>query len=198
MAQYVNTKQIHLDLDNLSQYCLNIAPLIVNKWKYNIYDKNSILFEDISLTTKLHAHYNFLLFPNKQLHKLYFEIYKFFNQIRIHDGEYYISMWCNIHHKNENLDWHSHNLPEHNAYHGYFSVDSEPSITTYRLPDGKIEEVVNKNNQIVLSRSDGDQHCVSVWNEDHPRISLAFDIIPCNLANGSLHKEDRTNNWMPI
>jgi len=196
--RYVNTTLIALELEPLKDYCLEMAPLIANKWKQHIGVGNKSLFDDISLTTKLHFYYNFLLFPNKQLHSLYFEIQKFFKTIKDSDKPHYITMWYNIHYKNENLDWHSHNPPEHNAYHGYFAVDAEPSITTYRLSDGSIEQVVNKNNQIVLSKSDGDQHCVSIWQEDRPRITLAFDIIPCNIANGSLRVENRTNNWMPI
>jgi hypothetical protein len=194
---YINTQQLNLDIKSLKTYCLDISPLIHNKWRHNIVQDNELLFPDISLTS-LHAYYNLLLFPNKELHKLYFHIRELFYKTRVHDGEYYISMWCNIHYNGQNLDWHSHNPPEHNAYHGYFAVDAEPSKTTYMLPDGTIEEVNNKNNQLVISRSDGDKHCVSVWNEERPRVTLAFDIIQVNLANGSLRHEDRTNNWMPI
>ena len=194
----INKTIVNLELGPLKAYCLEVSPIIVDKWKNNLNIENKDLFDNISLTTKLHFYYNFLLFPNKQLHNLYFEIQNFFNQIRTDGVPYYITMWCNIHQKNQNLDWHSHNPPEHNAYHGYFSLDAEPSITTYRLPDGSIEQVVNKNNQIVLSKSDGDKHCVSIWQEERPRITLAFDIIPVHIANGSLRMQNRTNNWMPI
>jgi hypothetical protein len=173
--------------------------VIINKWASKITDVNPLLFKDISLPSKLHAYYNFLLFPHPEVHKLYFAIRELFNEIRVHDGQYYISMWYNIHRKTEHMGWHTHNKPEHKAYHGYFSVNAEPSVTSYILSDQTTKiDVINKNNQLVLSRSDGDIHGVSLWNETKERLTIAFDIIPLQLARGSFDAEDRTNNWMPI
>jgi len=195
---YINTKQLHLELSSLNHYCINVESTIVNKWGRFIEEDNDMIFKNYSKTSSLHSYYNFLLFPHPELHKLYFEIKNMFNEIRVHTGEYYITMWLNVHRSGEYLNWHNHNDPKDNAYHGYFSVNAEPSITTYKLPDKTIHPVNNKNNQLVLSRSDGDLHKVSEWDKPDSRITLAFDIVPYSIANNSFIRQDRTNNWMPI
>ena len=107
-------------------------------------------------------------------------------------------MWLNIHNKTEFLNWHSHNSPEEKCYHGYFCVNTEPSITMYRLKDGSTLDVKNKNNQLVISRSDGDMHCVTPWSESTKRITLAFDIVPTQVALNSFYNANRIKNWIPI
>ena len=92
---------------------------------------------------------------------------------------YYFSSWVNVHKKGENLVWHSHWETEKQTYHGYVAIQSEPSTTTYKFPD--IEEMYvhhNKNGLIMINKSEGDRHCVSVWEENFDRISIAFDIVP--------------------
>jgi len=107
-------------------------------------------------------------------------------------------MWLNMHNKTEFLNWHSHNKPEENCYHGYFCVNAEPSTTMYKLKEGSTVNIDNKNNQLIISRSDGDVHCVTPWNEAETRITLAFDIVPKIIATNSFIGQDRTNNWIPI
>ena len=194
--RYVNIKQLDLDTQSLNLYCNDIEATIINRWGDKL--SHDMVLPTISKTTALHAFYNFLLFPHPELHKLYFEIKNMFNVMREHTGEYYITMWLNIYRNGEFLDWHGHNKPQDNGYHGYFSVNSEPSTTTYKLPDNSIESVINSNNQLVISRSNGDIHKVSEWQQTNPRITLAFDILPYEIVNHTFMHHNRTNNWIPI
>jgi hypothetical protein len=191
---YVHTAQLDLDLSELNLFCKAMETVIIKKWG----NQSQNLYQDSCITTSLHSYYNFLLFPNDQLHTLYLNIQNMFNQIRVHKGSYYISMWLNMHNKTEFLNWHSHNKPEDNCYHGYFCVNAEPSTTMYRLNEGSTVNINNKNNQLIISRSDGDVHCVTPWDEPETRITLAFDIVPKTIATNSFNSQDRTNNWMPI
>jgi len=183
---YINKIQLDLDLDVLRKYCVDMAPVIF---------KNFGQAEQISF---LHPVYNFLSFPNAELHKLYFHIHELFNKVKVHDGLYYITMWFNMHKYGQYIDWHAHNAPEDNAYHGYFAVNAEPSTTSFRMPDGTIEDVINTNNQLVLNRSNGDMHCVSSWTGGGDRITIAFDIVPAELAFGNMLYENKINKWIPV
>jgi hypothetical protein len=136
------------------------------------------------------------LFPNPLLHKLYHEIKQAFDTVR-RDDIYYISLWLNVHRRGQDLPWHSHNPPEHQAFHGFYAVNAEPSVTEYRFPDGSTDNVVNKNNQLVISLSGSDEHKVSTWEYDEPRITVAFDIIPYAVASENFTR-DLVDNWMPI
>jgi hypothetical protein len=191
---YVYTAQLDLDLSELKLFCESMETVIIEKWG----NQSQHLYQDSSITTSLHSYYNFLLFPDEQLHTLYLTIQNMFNQIRAHKGSYYISMWLNIHGKKEFLNWHSHNKSDNGCYHGYFTVNAEPSTTMYRLKDGSNVDVINKNNQLVISRSDGDLHCVTPWDGDDNRITLAFDIVTKDVAYNTFEYQNRTNNWVPI
>jgi hypothetical protein len=58
-------------------------------------------------------------------------------------------------------------------------------------------DIPSKNGLMVLSRSNGDVHRSSEWDQEYPRITIAFDIVPA----GILYRENRythINHWMPI
>jgi hypothetical protein len=193
---YVHVCKLHLDLEHLKHFCNDMYNVIVTKWNTQTDDT----YHDSCITTKLHSYYNFLLFPDTEIHKLFDKIQSMFRQIKLsdHNDPYYISMWLNVHGKTEFLNWHSHNKPEENCYHGYFTINADPSTTMYRLKDGSTVDVINKNNQLVISRSDGDLHCVTPWGGDENRITLAFDIVTKDIAYNSFKYQNRTNNWIPI
>jgi hypothetical protein len=183
---YITKIQLDLDLTVLTNHCYTVAPVLKQNWG------------DVEQISFLHPAYNFLCFPNKQLHKLYFHLHETFNKIKKYNDLYYITMWFNMHKVGEYIDWHSHNPPEDNAYHGYFSVNAEPSVTSFKMPDGLIDDVINKNNQLVIVESNDNMHSVSPWNGEGDRITIAFDIIPSKLAFGNTMFENKTNKWIPI
>jgi len=132
-----------------------------------------------SLSTKIFDSYNTFSFKKPYLSFLFKKLQDFFIKSFSPNESYYIQSWINIHHKGENLQWHSHWTPEAKSYHGYIGINVEPSITSYQLPNHiKQIDIENKNNKCVINKSDGDRHKVSIWTCDEPRISIAFDIVP--------------------
>jgi hypothetical protein len=92
--------------------------------------------------------------------------------------------------------------PEYESWHGFYCIDVEPdSYTTYRV-FGRVPEkddivIHSKDNLLVISKSDGDFHRSSKWeNEDKPRITVAFDIIPSHKLVEGNHVS--LNHWIPI
>lgn len=198
---YVHKAKLNLDIDELKNYCLHLEPMIEEKWKQYLTEDNKLLYEDNSVTLKLFNYYNLLEFPHPELHKLYFYLQQVFRTAKRpeHDENYYVSMWMNIHRKGDFIDWHSHVYDDDHGYHGWFSVSAEPSVTSYKLKTGYLIDVVNENNQLVVSRSDGDYHKVSVWNEDYERITLAFNITTKIDKFYCVDKENKlVKNWIPI
>ena len=86
------------------------------------------------------------------------------------------------------------------SWHGYYCVDVEPSKTSYKLEkNGKIVHVQNEDNLLVLSKSLDDQHRTWAWEYDHPRITIAFDILPAsNILNFEGENKMGKNHWIPI
>ena len=196
--KYVYTRQLKLDVRKLYKDCIGFEEIILEKWDAN---RTTVEFDDASKTTQLHAHYNLLHFPHDQLHILLFEIRNMFYELVApahRRDHYYITMWMNVHRKGQSIDWHNHSDTLNNSYHGFFTVYAEPSATEYKLPDGTIESVTARNNQLVMSPSAGDEHRTTVWLEGAPRITLAFDIVPAQLAQTSFKTQNRISNWIPL
>lgn len=144
------------------------------KSDYELYNK----FGKGSITSKLWEYYNIFNFKQPILKILFEKLKNFFIQSYSPKTNYYISSWINIHKKTEFLEWHGHWPPELNTYHGYFALQSEPSTTTYKFPNEEDLYIhTNKNGLLLINKSDGDHHCVSEWNEDYDRLSIAFDIV---------------------
>jgi hypothetical protein len=151
-----------------------------------------------SIPTKLYSHYNLLLYPLDGFHELYNEISLLFwkvNQNPVKD-KYYIQCWLNYFKKGEYIDWHGHWESNMNSWHGFYCVDTESSFTSYKIPNcNDILDVKNKDNLLVISKSDGDLHKSSEWLfEDRPRITIAFDILPKN----EIIFDEWINHWIPI
>lgn len=103
-----------------------------------------------------------------------------------------IAAWFNINsrQKGAKLEWHDHVPPEAKvaAFHGYFSVNAEPSETWYNI-DGQVKINQNKNNRAVLSMV-GYQHAMAPWEWEGDRITIAYDVIPLAKFN-QLESEKR-------
>lgn len=190
---YIHTKKLDLDLDQVRDSCAKMRKVI----QLNFMDKPQHYSGQATMTTKLFAQYNVLLYPFPQFHELFIEIQKMFRELYGDDGKkYYIQCWANFYEKGEFINWHDHWLPEQEAYHGFYCVDVEPnSFTSYSLKDDdEIIDVPSKDNLLVISKSDGDLHKSSEWLEDRPRITLAFDIVPREHINPT----GWLNHWIPF
>ena len=156
-------------------------------------------------TTKVYAEYNYLMYPVPGNYELYNKIKETFYQCLNHSNwnvepQYYIQAWLNYYKKGDYIDWHGHAPPEMKAWHGFYCVDVEPSSQTmYKLPNKEhISIVQSKNDLMVVSPSNGDLHKSSEWNEETPRITIAFDIIPQSILFEGVHTHNIVNTWKAI
>lgn len=171
-----------IDIDEIYKSCKNINAYITENF-------NDIDYHGISPnTTKSFAQYNLLLYPLPQFHELYEKIRSMFRGL-VAEDTYVMQCWLNMYSKEDYLDWHYHWIEE-NTWHGYFCVKGNDTITSYKTPDGEINDVVNKNNQLVMS-ANGLHHRTYPGEE---RVTIAFDIVPSKIIDPFGLK----NHWMPI
>lgn len=152
-----------------------------------------------SISTIKAREYNAFQMYYSWIHELYSSVVDMtreacdYYDIDYNEQQFICQAWFNINNneKGGKLGWHDH-VEEKNlaapVFHGYFSINAEPSETHYSI-DGEKQVVVNKNNRAILSRV-GYPHAQNNWEWDGQRITLAYDIIPLNLAR----QEDYHNN----
>lgn len=192
---YVYTRTLGLNVEELKQSTDLMSKFITNS--FEIADHNDC---QSSVTTKLYSQYNLLMYPVPGIHKLYSAIRETFHECNGEDEtEFFIQCWLNYYASGEFIDWHSHWQPQYSSWHGFVCVDVEPnSKTTYKVPPEMEElDIPSKNGLMVLSRSNGDVHRSSEWDQEYPRITIAFDIVPADI----LYRENRythINHWIPI
>lgn len=198
---YVNVFDINLDLDELKPTCLNIGEFIENQYAENMGNYINSGELDAPHTTKVFNQYNLLSFVSPKIYDVYKNIQNAFNQLPKKEDDFYIQCWLNVFKSNTELSWHHHWGKEYDCWHGFICVDAEPSITSYRIPDenGFSEiDIHNKNNTLVISKSDGDLHKTSVWNDpNRSRITIAFDILPMRTLIKTPNSK-QINHWIPI
>lgn len=192
MNNYIKTKSLDLNLYELRASCEIMRDIIIENFK-PVTDKCEFTGQD-TVITGLFGKYNMLMYPLSQVWDLYEEIKIFFREIHPHKDPYFIQCWLNYYNYGDFIDWHGHWDPHFNSYHGYFCVDTEPSKTTYKLPnDNSPLDVISKDNLLVLSGSNGDVHRTWPWTDKHrPRITIAFDIVPAIYCTHGI------NHWVPI
>ena len=191
MTDYISTKKLNLDLQEIKKSCEEIYKIVLSN-----FDHAERSYQGRSTeTTQLFNNYNLLMYPFPQFWNLYQEIKTMFREISKDTDQCYIQCWLNYYQKGDYIDWHDHWSPEAKSYHGFFCVDTEPSKTTYRIPNvvGEVD-VESKDNLLVMSRSNGDLHRTWEWPYDRPRITIAFDIVP----SVSIDPLESLNHWIPI
>lgn len=150
------------------------------------------------------AEYNILTFVDADWHSLYREIQRWFYHcyMKYHKKQeikpHYIRSWLNVYEKNQYIDWHGHWETKFDAWHGFFCVNVEPnSKTSYMWKnDTQLIEINSKNGLLVLGLSNDDRHKSSNWEQEIPRITIAFDILPYDslMSTGPV----KLNHWIPI
>lgn len=109
-------------------------------------------------------------------------------EIDYNSEQWYAAAWFNINstEKGGRLNWHDHIDPQIKvpAFHGYYSVNAEPSETHY-LINSELVSNVNKNNRAVLS-SMGFSHAMAPWEWPGERITIAYDVVPQRI----MHQEE--------
>jgi hypothetical protein len=196
---YIYTRQLNLKPERITESAFKILNIVETK----ILGNDKPLSAQVSADNSVYTKYNAFLYVLPQMYELFVEVRDTFFASYKHHWKteivppHYIQCWINRFNKDENIDWHRHWHPEINSWHGFYCAYVEPnSTTTYRVPGVKQEVVIpSKDNLLVLSRSDGDEHRSSEWNnETHPRITIAFDIIPRDL----LSNNNYLNHWIPL
>ena len=199
IENYYNTLykvQSNLELPTLKDDCIFLNEYI----DYTYSEKKGVYADEKAPTsTKVFNHYNLLSSPSYQFYKLYTEIKKAFTETSGKTENFYIQAWVNVFKKGQQLSWHGHFPEEANAWHGYFCVDAEPSITEYKFSflGDTITPIENKNNTIVIGKSGQDVHKTVIWDKEEPRITIAFDIVPVEFLQ-SLDETHYINHWLPL
>jgi hypothetical protein len=194
------TRKLDLDLEVIR----STVDFMYEYIRLNFVDDGKGYNGQSTLTTKLYDKYNYLLYPVPGNYELFNYIKETFHAALTHSNwnvsdQYYIQCWLNVYRKGEFIDWHHHGTPDMNSWHGFYCVDVEPnSFTAYKFPDIPRETIVNsENNLIVIGPTNGDLHRSSEWNEETPRVTIAFDIVPANILFERGHWETK-NHWIPI
>jgi hypothetical protein len=192
-GDYVHTTQLQLDIPVIVNNCHDLHDYI----KSNFGDMPQDYNGHSTLTTGVYRQYNLFLYPFAEFHKLFKSVTQMFYLLNDEPNEmFYMQCWLNFYRAGEFIDWHHHWPKELKTWHGFYCVSGKGSHTSYRLPPDLKQEIIipTKLNQIVLSKSDGDKHKSSDWNEDYPRITIAFDIVPQKHIGSFWDK----NHWIPI
>ena len=202
----MRTIETDLDLVRISSDCRRIQNKVTKAYTDDDIPTNRLYNEVLNsdlqtapASSRFHDLYNVFLFPYDGIHELYERVCQAFWDVNDdYEEPYYIHAWLNYQQKGESIPWHYHwkglsGLDK--TFVGTFYVNAEPSITTHEFTNGKVLERVNENNTIVIYEDKGDKHMVSAWDEDTPRISISFDIVPMKYIQGMPYV---LNTWMPI
>jgi hypothetical protein len=155
----------------------------------------------VSKTTKFYKEYNYFLCPLPDMHDLFTNIRETFYSVYKHKHnklpeKYWIQSWVNFYYDGDYIDWHSHMPDIKDAWHGFYCVDVEPNSSTYYKLNNTVVEIESKNNLVVLSQCNKDQHRSSKWEQTTPRITVAFDIIQYEYTKFLPFAPK--NHWMPL
>lgn len=168
----------------------------VSEVKENEYWKQSN-----SVSTMKWREYNVFQFHSTGLYDLYKAIREMtheaceYYELDFHKQRFMVQGWFNITHAGKGkLDWHDHGPSGAPNFHGYYSVNAEPSTTHYKVFDKEVENH-NINNRAILSEM-GHPHAMADWSWEGPRITVAYDLIPLSdLKRFAQHQEQ---HWIPL
>lgn len=219
------TFNCNLDLKKIKSSGLDIHDA-VSKYVINRKIEGFSSHATKSITTQAYNQYNFFNYSLPEVHTLYKTIQSNFDKVKLDFYEnrkklfkfgpsaptdYFIEAWINVYQRGDCIDWHSHVPTIHNAWHGFFCVDTVPSKTTFRFANKSNQDidVISEDNLLVITRSGPtNEHRTWPWEFDRPRITIAFDIVPGTqlltlYGKGTLDSvmqqtPEFKNHWIPI
>jgi hypothetical protein len=206
------TKKLKNDLVVLSNFLIDLNLQMLNMTFPNI--SHPVLFaasQKKNVSTPLASYYNLFHYDNKELNNLKnalkdltIEACSYYD-IDFEKENFYVRAWFNLDNKLPKLlisplinsdNFHDHasgsGAPE---FHGYYSVNAEPSSTYYMIDNKNNFEVVNENNVVLFSET-GHPHGRGDWFEETPRITIAYDIEPLQKIESFSQKIKE--NWIPL
>lgn len=192
---YLYTKKLNLNLNDIHESNVRMNQIVMECFYEDSLNNNYM--SKAAKTTKVFDRYNVFLYPFKGYHELFTSTQKMFHEVANPQEPHYIQAWLNVYQKGDFIDWHSHWDADKKVWHGFYcaDVETQDSHTLYRIPGVEEElKIDSVNNLLVLGKSENDEHKSSEWNVDHPRVTIAFDIIPYwALQNGG-----PLNHYIPI
>lgn len=155
-----------------------------------------------SVSTAKWRQYNVFQFHIPEIHKLFTAVRSMvveacdYYEVDFTKQQFMVQGWFNILNKETgNLDWHDHSFVPAPNFHGYYSVNAEPSSTQYEI-DGKIVDVFNVNNRAILSEANHRHRVVPSKIKD--RITVAYDVIPLRDVINNTNKKEYEQHWLPL
>jgi len=186
------------DLKEIDNKILTANCLDIEKNLMNLFPVEEGAFYDIvgSKTTQIYNKYNLFTCPYPELVRLYKHLVEKITPL-LDDRSYMIQSWMNIYRKNEYINWHNHWESQYDVWHGFYCVQVGNSHTLYDIPGAPTHiKIDSKEGLLVVGKSKGDKHSSSIWLDDtEPRITLAFDIIPCDVL---LSQNNHINHYLPF
>ena len=192
---YLYTKQLDLNLDDMHNANVCMHDIIMKNF-YNDTDGHAYSGA-AAKTTKVYDRYNVFLYPYHAYYNLYNSIKNMFYEVAEPTEPHYMQAWLNVYESGEYIDWHGHWDAQFKAWHGFYcaDVETESSHTLYKIPCTKdIIKINSVNNLLVLGKSENDKHKSSEWHSSHPRVTIAFDIIPLS----KISESEMINHYIPI
>lgn len=192
VQDYLYSTELH-NIDNvkLTEHCLQIEKYLLD----HVPSANLEWFG--TKTGALHERYNIFTFAREELNELYHSIRDTVSRFLEPRTAYMLKGWLNVFYKGQFVNWHGHWPSKKGVWHGFYCVQTGEYIskTSYRIPDvPNVIDVPSVNGKLVFGKSEGDTHKSSEWNQDYPRITIAFDIAPVN----SIENKTLGNHFIPF
>jgi len=192
-------RNLNNDLSDLSYYLMTQYEKIESgQILKNNDDQKTAWDSSGSITTSKWNKYNVFQFYHPAIHKLFRSVRSMTIEACEHYGinfeqeDFWVQGWFNVNYTNGGkLDWHEHGGEGAPWFHGYYSVNAEPSSTHYKVFNENVT-IENKNNRAILSET-GHPHSMGDWDWNGPRITVAYDVIP---FRGIMHEWEQ--HWIPL
>ena len=193
LAQFLLTKYDEINVQSLEG--ANITPL----------NENTDSFVDTkSISTIKYKEYNVFQFYNQEIYNLFLGVRDTvkeaceYYEYDFEEQKFMIQGWFNVNYnKLGKLNFHNHGPRGIKGpfFHGYYSVNAEPSETIYKINNVKEVVNLNKNNCLRISEM-GHEHAMKDWDWDGPRITIAYDVIPLKFLMSNTHAVQQ--HWIPL
>lgn len=198
-------RDLDLELDSFASELLDRYQKIKNVEVIGITslaEEDEVFLEAGSVSTTKWRQYNVFQFHIPQLHSLLKSIRELvieacdYYQVDFDEQQFMVQGWFNVFQPTEGtLDWHDHSRLGAPNFHGYYSVNAEPSVTQYKI-GSEVVDVENVNNRAILSEATH-PHRVLPSNVKN-RITVAYDVIPLKDVVGNLNKREYEQHWLPM
>jgi hypothetical protein len=210
--------KLNINTEQLIKACYEVRDIIYERYRRPMVNNQG----QFKGSTQYFHQYNLFTFAYPELHQLYQGVRELWHKVNPDNGVYYIRSWLNIYEESDSIGWHHHwrdwERANHRAFHGFYGVDVDVSKTSYvmrpehyalskehhyehqgdslleYIDEYEIVNVILRDNFLVMAPSMGDMHRNIPWDQDRPRITIAFDIVPEEFIDN----RQWANHWIPL